>query len=129
MEITKHFPIQGFSEVEVNNEKLKIKYRYPTRKQVQLMGDESNHHGYAMAICKYCIEEIEGLTSDGQVVKPEKDPDGTLSDDFVVLLYNNGLAIPLAAFYSTNHAPTAFDKKKFSSSPPASVTESPSVSG
>jgi hypothetical protein len=123
MEIKKRFPIWGFADVI---EDVKVKYRFPTVGQVRLMGDESNTHGYAMAVCKYCVEDIQGLASEGQPIPVEREKDGTLSDDFVLMLYTNGLAFPIAGYYQKNVGFTPTDKKKYSSSPTRSKRESKS---
>ena len=126
MEVAKRFPIPGLATVQFGEESLKVKYRYPTHAQARLMGEESNNHGYAMAICKYCIEEIEGLTENGVPITVEKDKDGTLTNDFVVMLHNNELAVVLAAYYMGHVSPTALDKKKLSSQQGVSKKESDS---
>lgn len=122
MEIKKHFPI-GTVNVEISGETLKVKYRYPNREQVRLIREESTVHGFAIATCKYCVEDIDGLTIEGKPLAHDRD--GAVSDDDVMALYNNGLAIKLSTVY-TELAPSTLDKKKFSSLPAVSEITSPS---
>jgi hypothetical protein len=118
MKINRRFPIQDFVDVEIGEEVLRVKYKFPSFAQAHAIAEESSTGGVAMALCKYCIEEIGNLIDENEKKIEIKASDGCLSDESVVMLFNADLVFPLALFYRKHIAPSETDKKKYTTLPP-----------
>ena len=115
MKIYKRFPIQDFVEVPCAGGVLKVKYKFPTTAQARMIAEESSVGGHALAVCQFCVEEIQGLESEeGEITMQavEKRTGAELTLDQVLILFNAGLTIPIYAVYAEKLAPTETDKKK-----------------
>ena len=110
MKINLRFPITEHVDVELDNgEKLRVLFKFPTESQSrQIAEDAKTVSGYAMSVCKFCVEEVTNLESEeGPVaIKAKASAGGSaLSSEMVALLDNNGLSIPVALFYREHISP------------------------
>lgn len=119
MKIQRTFPNLDFVDVECKGEILKVKYRYPTyaHEKVLLADLGGNDSGsYALSVCQFCIEDIQGLTDENeQPIKLEfrnTSSGSEMKEDYVLILHRSGLVSDLALYYHKNVRPSPLDKKK-----------------
>lgn len=116
MKVYKRFPVTDPIALE-GIEGVRVRFKYPTEGQLRMIADAGSELGTAMAICRYCVESVEGLEAEDGPVVVEHDttPIGkSLKSAFVELLANNRLAFPIAVAYQ-KHGATEVDAKKSAS--------------